>query len=66
MTGKQNYGQRKRLIDNDTCPECFGELDTGWECNSCGFDAKPEAYSEIDKAREKFKKKKHAVKRWER
>lgn len=20
-------------------PECGGELDTGWECNSCGFDA---------------------------
>lgn len=26
----------------DQCPECGGELDTGWECNRCGFDAKNE------------------------
>jgi len=25
----------------DTCPICFGELDTGWECNNCGYDAMP-------------------------
>ncbi len=24
---------------NDICPKCDGELDTGWECNQCGFDA---------------------------
>jgi ribosomal protein L37E len=29
-------------IKNDLCPECGGELDTGWECNDCGFDAMPE------------------------
>lgn len=23
------------------CPKCGGELDTGWECNSCGYDAFP-------------------------
>lgn len=23
------------------CPECGGHLDTGCECNSCGFDAMP-------------------------
>lgn len=29
------------LID-DKCPkpDCRGDLDTGWECNACGFDAK--------------------------
>jgi Zn ribbon nucleic-acid-binding protein len=39
------YGRETRelLIAEDYCPECGGELDTGWECNSCGFDAKPEA-----------------------
>jgi len=26
----------------EACPECGGELDTGWECNRCGFDAQPE------------------------
>lgn len=33
---------REARIANDQCPECGGELDTGWECNDCGFDAKPE------------------------
>lgn len=28
-------------VKQDRCPKCQGELDTGWECNSCGFDAKP-------------------------
>ena len=50
---KLSLGERKRLIDDDRCPECGGELDTGWECNSCGFDARPEAYTELDKARER-------------
>ena len=27
------------MVADDTCPECLGELDTGWECNKCGFDA---------------------------
>jgi hypothetical protein len=27
-------------ITDDLCPVCPGELDTGWECNSCGFDAR--------------------------
>jgi tRNA(Ile2) C34 agmatinyltransferase TiaS len=26
------------------CPECGGELDTGWECNDCEYDARDEAY----------------------
>ena len=29
------------LVSADRCPNCLGELDTGWECNSCGYDAKP-------------------------
>jgi len=27
------------LVMHDKCPRCRGELDTGWECNSCGYDA---------------------------
>jgi len=26
------------LVDEDACPKCLGELDTGFECNDCGFD----------------------------
>lgn len=26
-------------IAADVCPKCGGELDTGWECNDCGYDA---------------------------
>lgn len=29
------------LIDENKCPMCLGDLDTGWECNSCGYDAMP-------------------------
>lgn len=29
------------LVSADRCPNCLGELDTGWECNSCGYDGKP-------------------------
>jgi hypothetical protein len=29
------------LLANDLCPECLGDLDTGWECNKCGYDAMP-------------------------
>jgi len=29
------------LIEQDICPMCLGELDTGWECNECGYDAMP-------------------------
>jgi hypothetical protein len=34
---------RRDRIWQDLCPECGGELDTGWECNDCGFDAMQEA-----------------------
>jgi len=33
---------RRQLVKQDICPQCGGELDTGWECNDCGFDAHPE------------------------
>ena len=39
------------ISERDECPECGGELDTGYECNKCQFDALPElrTYStEID------------------
>jgi hypothetical protein len=29
----------ERDVVQDRCPKCKGELDTGWECNDCGFDA---------------------------
>ena len=33
---------REHLINQDICPECRGEFDTGWECNDCGFDGMAE------------------------
>jgi len=36
-----NLDKMRALALRDTCPMCFGELDTGWECNNCGYDAKP-------------------------
>lgn len=32
---------RLALVKDDICPECGGALDTGWECNRCGYDAQP-------------------------
>lgn len=29
------------LVSADRCAQCLGELDTGWECNDCGYDWKP-------------------------
>jgi tRNA(Ile2) C34 agmatinyltransferase TiaS len=34
---RQFYARR------DICPECGGELDTGWECLRCGYDAQRDA-----------------------
>lgn len=28
----------QELMLEDRCPMCLGELDTGWECNDCGYD----------------------------
>jgi tRNA(Ile2) C34 agmatinyltransferase TiaS len=30
---------REACVSNDKCPECGGELDTGYECSNCGYDA---------------------------
>lgn len=35
--------QRETAIRGDACPECGGELDTGFECNGCGRDFQAEA-----------------------
>jgi hypothetical protein len=29
------------LITEYRCPMCLGNLDTGYECNDCGYDAMP-------------------------
>lgn len=31
------------LAKDDVCPKCLGELDTGWECTKCGYDAQADA-----------------------
>jgi len=38
---KQAKSFDEKCAQVDMCPKCGGELDTGWECNSCGFDAMP-------------------------
>lgn len=38
----------------ETCPKCGGELDTGWECNSCGYDAIPFVHIAWDKCDHEF------------
>lgn len=30
----------QHAVKQDQCPRCGGELDTGWECNLCEYDAK--------------------------
>lgn len=34
--------RRTLIVDHTRCPECGDWLDTGNECNECGFDAMPE------------------------
>lgn len=29
------------MAADDVCPRCLGDLDTGWECSACGYDAFP-------------------------
>lgn len=36
-------GLRGYWARRDVCPECGGDLDIGWECNDCGYDAMPDA-----------------------
>jgi uncharacterized protein (DUF983 family) len=33
-----NNTPEKRVMRN-SCPKCNGDLDTGYECTVCGFDA---------------------------
>ncbi len=44
---------RRLCAANNLCPECGGELDTGWECNDCGYDARDEAYPPERRERDK-------------
>lgn len=44
---------RKYWVDQEQCPECGGALDTGWECNDCGFDAQWIAYPQSERERDK-------------
>ena len=37
----KNQILRRALAKQNECPECGDELDTGWECTECGFDARP-------------------------
>jgi hypothetical protein len=39
----QSNAIRLQMIKEGLCPECGGELDTGFECNDCSFDAIEEA-----------------------
>ena len=41
----------RTLIEENLCPMCLGELDTGWECNQCGYDALPIAHAVIPRLR---------------
>lgn len=44
MSAAKSPALRRALARQDICPECRGALDTGWECNDCGYDAREEAY----------------------
>jgi len=44
MRWRYPMDKRKQLVprdcvDENLCPKCGGELDTGRECNDCGYDA---------------------------
>lgn len=39
----QSEPLRRWYAKQDICPECGGELDTGWECNRCRYDAQKDA-----------------------
>lgn len=36
----------------DMCPKCGGELDTGWGCNSCRYDAVEHSVAQQPEAQE--------------
>jgi hypothetical protein len=37
--GIHKPGLPKQKVASDICPACGGDLDTGWECTRCGYDA---------------------------
>lgn len=44
MSEKINVSEIKRITElvlRDKCAKCDGELDTGFECNKCGWDGSP-------------------------
>lgn len=45
----QSPAVRKELAKVDICPECGGDLDTGWECLDCNFDAQWLAYPQSER-----------------
>lgn len=49
----QSPALRRACAREDICPECGGELDTGWECNDCKYDARDEAYPPEQRERDK-------------
>lgn len=44
---------RQAVAREDRCPECGGDLDTGWECSDCGFDARELVYPEWQRRTDK-------------
>ena len=45
---------RKHYVrELDLCPECGSDLDTGWECVECDYDAEHLGYTEQEKANDK-------------
>jgi tRNA(Ile2) C34 agmatinyltransferase TiaS len=39
--------------ESERCPDCGGDLDTGWECNDCRKDWRDIAYTPIERDRDK-------------
>lgn len=40
---------RIKIVEINRCPECGYDLDTGWECLRCEYDARPIAYPQSRK-----------------
>lgn len=46
----------KKPMTFEYCASCGGDLDTGWECSTCGRDWRPFAYPWWQKALDKVKR----------
>lgn len=42
--------RRMLMRQHQTCPECGGSIDVGYECTACGFDGNSEMFDAILKA----------------